>query len=242
MRPPMRSTSEPATRPASQRRGAAEGEREARLRERDPAHVVQVDDGEREDDPVAERVHDAAGLDEPDRARQMRVEPAQVRRQRRIRVLRYRRWSSRPGSRRCGWRRRSSSRAGRRTRPRWCDVELRHEGVERLRRGGADRALRRVGRPRRSRSSRSAGELLGDDPFALEAIGARLARAARRARGEGGARRGAARPLRQARRPPGLAAARAAARRARRPRGRSGSATPTTWRAARRRCRAGSSG
>ena len=45
-------------------------------RERDPTHVVQVDDDEREHDPVSERVDDAAYLDEPDLARQVRIEPA----------------------------------------------------------------------------------------------------------------------------------------------------------------------
>ena len=61
---------------------AAEGKREARLGERDPAHVVEVDDDERQDDPVPERVDDAADLNQPDLARQMRVELAEVRGQR----------------------------------------------------------------------------------------------------------------------------------------------------------------
>jgi hypothetical protein len=65
-----------------ERGGPADGEREAGLRERDPAHVVQVDDREGEHDPVPERVHDATHLYEPDHARQVRVEPAQVGRQR----------------------------------------------------------------------------------------------------------------------------------------------------------------
>ena len=55
------------------------------------------------------------------------------------------------------------------------------------------------------------GQLLGDDPFALEEIGARLARDPGRAGREGGARRGAPRPPGQAARRPRLAPARAAA-------------------------------
>ena len=69
------------------------------------------------------------------------------------------------------------------------EVELRHERRDRLRRGGADRALRRVGRPRRSRSSMSAGELLGDDPFALEEIEARLRERPGEQAAQGGDRR-----------------------------------------------------
>jgi hypothetical protein len=80
-------SADPIDRPAGaeardERGHAGEGEREPRLGERDPAHVVQVDDDERDHDPVAERVHDAAGLDEPDRAGQVRIEPAHVGRQR----------------------------------------------------------------------------------------------------------------------------------------------------------------
>jgi hypothetical protein len=61
---------------------SADGEREAGLREGDPAHVVEVDDGEREHDPVPERVDDAARLHEPDRSRELRVEPSEIGRQR----------------------------------------------------------------------------------------------------------------------------------------------------------------
>ena len=60
----------------------ASGEGETRGGERDPAHVVQVDDDEREDDPVAQRVDDSAGLDEPDLPGQHRVEAAEIRSQR----------------------------------------------------------------------------------------------------------------------------------------------------------------
>ena len=110
-------------------------------------------------------------------------------------------------------------------------VEVAHGDVTGLRRGGADRALRRVGASRRSPGSSSVE--LGDDPFALDEIDDRLA--AGRARRARRGRRGAPRPAGQAHRPARLQAARPAARRARRPRGRSGSATPTTWRGARRR-------
>ena len=48
------------------------------------------------------------------------------------------------------------------------EVEIRHGGRLGLRRGGADRALRRVGRLRRSRGSRRVE--LGDDPWALDEI------------------------------------------------------------------------
>jgi hypothetical protein len=68
--------------PRAQRGHAAEGKREARLGERDPAHVVQVDDDEREGDPVSESVDDTAYLDQPDLSRQVRVELAEVRGQR----------------------------------------------------------------------------------------------------------------------------------------------------------------
>ena len=88
----------------------------------------------------------------------------------------------------------------------------------------------RASSPRR-RSSTRRSALLGDDPFALEEIQARLAELPGRGRGEGGDRHGAPRPLRQARRPARVEAARPAARAGRRPRGRSGSAIPTTWRA-----------
>jgi hypothetical protein len=63
----------------SQRGSPAEREREPGLGERDPTHVVQVDDDEREHDPIAERVDHPAGLDEPDLPRKMWVEPAEVR-------------------------------------------------------------------------------------------------------------------------------------------------------------------
>ena len=53
-------------------------------------------------------------------------------------------------------------------------VSLTHEGVDRLRRGRADRALRRVGGVGASRSSTTTARLVGDDPFALEDIGERL--------------------------------------------------------------------
>ena len=46
--------------------------------ERDPAHVVQVDDQEREHDAVAERVEQRAGLEHIDVVRQPRIEAAEV--------------------------------------------------------------------------------------------------------------------------------------------------------------------
>ena len=111
------------------------------------------------------------------------------------------------------------------------EVELRHGGRLGLRRGGADRALRRVGRvgarvrrgasPARSATTRSRSRRSM----------ARLP--AERVRGAGGDRRRAARPRRASSLgAAGLAAARPARGSGRRPRGRSGSAIPTTWRAA----------
>jgi hypothetical protein len=47
---------------------------EARDAEPKAAHVVQVDDEERQDEPVAERVHDAAELQQPHLAWELRVE------------------------------------------------------------------------------------------------------------------------------------------------------------------------
>ena len=114
-------------------------------------------------------------------------------------------------------------------------IELRHDGVSgygeaapidryeetadsalRLRPGGRGAAR---GRPVRARGDRGAAP-----------------RAPRRAGGEGGDRRGAARSLREARRPAGLAAARARARRAADARGRSGWGIPTTWLSGRSAC------
>jgi hypothetical protein len=40
--------------------------------------LVQVDDEERDHDPVAKRVGDAAGLDQPDRTGQLRIQAANV--------------------------------------------------------------------------------------------------------------------------------------------------------------------
>ena len=91
-------------------------------------------------------------------------------------------------------------------------VELRHDGVSGYGEGGADRALRRDGRVRACVSSRQRRPRLGDDPFALERD--RGAPAAGRERGQGGARRRAARPAGEAARRPRLEAARPAAHRA----------------------------
>ena len=100
-----------------------------------------------------------------------------------------------------------------------------------LRRGGADRALRRVGRRRRSRgsSTSSSATTRGRSTRSPTALppGEQAARAARR--------RGAARPAGEARRACPSTGCSACAARARRPRGRSGSAIPTTWRGAPRR-------
>src|SRR4029453_17359688 len=50
----------------------------ARGLEPDPPHVVQVDHEERDHDPVAERVCDAAGLQQPDRSRKLRLQAFKI--------------------------------------------------------------------------------------------------------------------------------------------------------------------
>ncbi len=55
------------------------GDDDPRGREAEVPDVGQVDDQEREDDPVSERVGDTAGLEEPDGSGQLRVQAAQVR-------------------------------------------------------------------------------------------------------------------------------------------------------------------
>ena len=68
-----------ASHPARPQRGhSAERERQPGHGERDPSHVVEVDDDERQHDPVPERVDDPADLYEPDLARQVRIELAEV--------------------------------------------------------------------------------------------------------------------------------------------------------------------
>ena len=152
----------------------------------------------------------------------------------------YRRGAERPDRLPASWPRRSRSRAGRRTRrtsSRSRSGTGTCPGSARRRRSSAT-----TSRPsRRSRTWRASAGELGDDPFALEEVMRRLP--AERVRGAGGDRRGAARPLREAARRAGLAAARARAARpadlvddrARRPR-RDGA------RRRRRRTRAGGSG
>ena len=82
----------------------------------------------------------------------------------------------------------------------------------RLRRGRARSTATTRRRRRRSPTSRRTAALLGDDPFALEEIEARLP--AGPERGQGGARRRAPRPAGEAARRSRLAAARPAAHRA----------------------------
>jgi hypothetical protein len=77
----------PATSPAPRAAAPPIASAKPAFAKRDPADVVEVDDREREDDAVAERVHDAARLDEPDGTRKVRVEPADVSRQRSHRAL-----------------------------------------------------------------------------------------------------------------------------------------------------------
>ena len=224
--------------PGGQGGGAADRERETRVRERDPAHVVQVDDREWEDDAVAERVHDAACLDEPDGARKVRVEPAEVGRQRSHGVLRYPPCSSRPGSRRCGWPRPSSSHAARPTRPRSVDVELRHDGVSGF---GEAAPIERY-----DESAESARAFVdGGGGAALRRWTRSRSRRSRRGCASGPASR---RPRRRSTRRSTTSAGSSPAcpsggcsgcgGKGRRPRGRSGSAIPTTWRDAPSRCAA----
>ena len=86
----------PRSDPGGEGGNASDRQREACLRERDPADVVEVDDDEREGHPVPERVDDSAALHEPDRPRQVRVQPSEV-------AVRHRgskvsAWNSTPGS------------------------------------------------------------------------------------------------------------------------------------------------
>ena len=75
--PPTEAVDDRAGSEAGRQGGDGAGrEGEARCGERDPAHVVQVDDDEREHDPVPQGVDDSAALDEPDLPRQERVEAA----------------------------------------------------------------------------------------------------------------------------------------------------------------------
>ena len=112
----------------------------------------------------------------------------------------------------------------------------------RARRGGPDRALCRDGASPRSRSSRSTPALVGRRPVRAGGDRGAARRDPGRAGGEG---RRSTRRCTTSRascsvsRPGGCSGFRA---RARRPRGRSGSATPTTWRAGRRRSPGASAG
>ena len=90
------------------------------------------------------------------------------------------------------------------------EVEIRHDGVVRLRRGGAAGRLRRVGRVGQGVHR---GGRAGPRRRPVRARGGDAAAAGRAVRGAGGDRRRAARSLRQAGRRAGLAAARARAHR-----------------------------
>ena len=89
-------------------------------------------------------------------------------------------------------------------------VEIRHDGISGF---GEAAPIERYDESAESALAfvEDAGELLGDDPFALEAIEARLRERPGEQAAKSAHRRGAARPLRQARRPARLAAARARA-------------------------------
>ena len=77
-RGPMRSLRRPGQRPGHQRGHRVRRGDQARQRQREAAHVVQVDDQERDDDPVAEEVREPSQLEQPDRARQLRVQAAEI--------------------------------------------------------------------------------------------------------------------------------------------------------------------
>ena len=74
----MRSESQPGDRAREEAEDAVRREHEPRGPEREPAHVVEVDDDERERDPVPEGVDEPAGLHGPDGARKPRVDAAQI--------------------------------------------------------------------------------------------------------------------------------------------------------------------
>ena len=67
---PSRSDERAGDEARGERGGRVDRGREPGEAERDPAHVVQVDDQERQDDPVPERVRQPADLQHPDRPRQ----------------------------------------------------------------------------------------------------------------------------------------------------------------------------
>ena len=68
----------PAEEAARERRRRLHGGRAAGEPERDPAHVVEVDEQEREDDAVPERVDERSELEHVDVPRQARVERAEI--------------------------------------------------------------------------------------------------------------------------------------------------------------------
>ena len=62
----------------AERGGRVHRRGEPREAERDPAHVVQVDDQERQHDPVTEGVRQPADLQDPDRPRELGIQAAEV--------------------------------------------------------------------------------------------------------------------------------------------------------------------
>ena len=77
-RPPTRSTMLPAAIPVEERGDGPDPDRPAGGGQGDPPHVVEVDQGERDHHPGPERVDRAADLHEPDRAREVGIETAEV--------------------------------------------------------------------------------------------------------------------------------------------------------------------
>jgi hypothetical protein len=67
-----------ADEPGDERGRGVRGDDQSRHTERDAAHVVQVDDQERPDHAVPEHVREAARLENPDVARKLRVQAAEV--------------------------------------------------------------------------------------------------------------------------------------------------------------------
>ena len=76
---PSRSESVPPRKPLASAAADCTAAASAGEPERDPAHVVEVDEQEREDDAVPERVDERPELEHVDGPRQTRVEAAEVR-------------------------------------------------------------------------------------------------------------------------------------------------------------------
>ena len=78
VRAPMRSASEPAIGPETSAAAPFVAAINPARPRRYPPHVVEVDDEERHDDAVSEHVREAACLEQPDRAGELRIQAADI--------------------------------------------------------------------------------------------------------------------------------------------------------------------